>query len=70
MLAEDDTFQDIIQDRMNQTLWDDALSSLQYELNIRKLEFATLVDNNSRIIVGANANRTGEFFDPSGIVTE
>lgn len=43
---------------------------LQNEIKARKIEYATLVDKDSRIIVNANANRTGEIFNPNSLVTE
>lgn len=43
---------------------------LQNEIKARNIEYATLVDKNSRIIVSANANRTGEFFNPNNLVSK
>ena len=43
---------------------------LQNEIKARKIEYATLVDKDSRIIVSANANRTGKIFNPNELVTE
>lgn len=43
---------------------------LQNELKVRNLEYATLVGKDRRIIVNANANRTGEIFDPNKLVSE
>ncbi|MGD1911278.1 MAG: HAMP domain-containing protein [Rivularia sp. (in: cyanobacteria)] len=43
---------------------------LQNEIKAREIEYATLVDKDSRIIVNANANRTGEIFNPNKLVTE
>ncbi|MEO1374866.1 MAG: ATP-binding protein [Cyanobacteria bacterium J06635_10] len=43
---------------------------LQNEIKARKIEYATLVDKDSRILVNANANRTGEIFNPNNLVTE
>jgi twitching motility protein PilJ len=47
-----------------------VISGLQTEMNIRKLEFATLVGKDYKILAGANANRSGEFFDHKGIVSD
>ncbi|OKH19217.1 methyl-accepting chemotaxis protein [[Limnothrix rosea] IAM M-220] len=43
---------------------------LQNEITAREIEFATLVGADKRIIVNANADRTGELFDPNGLVTQ
>ncbi len=43
---------------------------LQNELKARKIEYATLVSIDKTIIINANANRKGEKFDPSNLVTE
>lgn len=43
---------------------------LQNEIKARNIEYATLVGSNRRIIVNANANRTGEIFDPNNLVSE
>jgi hypothetical protein len=40
------------------------------EMTNRKLEYATLVGKDLRIIAGSNRNRTGEVFDPSGVVSD
>jgi twitching motility protein PilJ len=42
----------------------------QNEIQTRKIEYATLVGLDGRIIVNANANRKGEVFDPNGLVKE
>ncbi|MBD0334722.1 MAG: GAF domain-containing protein, partial [Cyanobacteria bacterium Co-bin13] len=41
---------------------------LQNEIQARQIEYATLVGKDLSIIVNANANRTGERFDPEGLV--
>lgn len=41
---------------------------LQNEIEARNIEYATLVGNDLRIIVNANADRTGDKFDPQGLV--
>jgi hypothetical protein len=43
---------------------------LQNEIKARNIEYATLVGKDRRIIVNANANRTGEIFDPNNLVSE
>eukprot|EP00475_Leptophrys_vorax_P028826 TRINITY_DN4195_c0_g1_i2.p1 TRINITY_DN4195_c0_g1~~TRINITY_DN4195_c0_g1_i2.p1 ORF type:complete len:829 (-),score=198.70 TRINITY_DN4195_c0_g1_i2:737-3103(-) len=40
------------------------------QMKMRNAEYLTLVDKNRQIVVGANANRTGEIFDPSGLVSK
>lgn len=41
---------------------------LQNEVKARNIEYATLVSNDLEIIASANADRTGEVFDPEGLV--
>lgn len=41
---------------------------LKNEVAAHNIEYATLVGRDLRIIAGANADRTGERFDPSGLV--
>jgi two-component system, NtrC family, sensor kinase len=43
---------------------------LQNEIQARKIEYATLVGRDLRIIVNANHERTGEIFNPQNLVTE
>ncbi len=43
---------------------------LENEISARKIEYATLVGRDRRIIVSANADRQGETFDPNGLVTK
>ena len=43
---------------------------LANEIKARNIEYATLVGSDNRIILNANANRVGESFDPSGLVSE
>ena len=43
---------------------------LQNEIKARKIEYATLVGKDLRIIVSANANRQGEIFNPNNLVKE
>uniref|UniRef100_A0A0G4F367 Uncharacterized protein n=1 Tax=Chromera velia CCMP2878 TaxID=1169474 RepID=A0A0G4F367_9ALVE len=44
-------------------------SALAAEITNRKIEYATLLDANGMIVVNANSNRTGELWDPAGLVT-
>jgi len=43
---------------------------LQNEIKSRKIEYATLVDKNLRIIVNANIDRAGQTFDPNKLVSQ
>ncbi|MEM1391768.1 MAG: ATP-binding protein [Cyanobacteria bacterium P01_D01_bin.116] len=43
---------------------------LKNEVKARNIEYATLVDKDAQIIVNANANRTGEVFNPNNLVSE
>ena len=43
---------------------------LQNEIKARQIEYATLVGKDKKIIVNANANRTGQVFDPNGLVSQ
>ncbi len=43
---------------------------LQNEIKARDIEYATLVGKDRQIIVNANADRTGETFDPNNLVSE
>ncbi len=43
---------------------------LDNEIKARKIEYATLVGKDLRIIVNANTNRQGEVFNPNNLVTE
>ena len=43
---------------------------LQNEIKARKIEYATLVGKDLRIIVNGNANRQGEIFNPNNLVKE
>lgn len=40
------------------------------EVNNRQIEFATLLDKDFRILVNSNRNRTGEVWNPSGVLTQ
>ncbi|MBW4582900.1 MAG: GAF domain-containing protein [Tildeniella nuda ZEHNDER 1965/U140] len=43
---------------------------LRNEVKARKMEYATLVDRDLRIVVNANVDRQGETFDPNGLVSK
>ena len=43
---------------------------LKNEVSLRQIEYATLVGMDSRIITNANANRSGEIFNPHNLVRE
>lgn len=43
---------------------------LQNEIKANNIEYATLVGKNRQIIVNANADRTGETFDPNNLVSQ
>lgn len=43
---------------------------LRNEVKARQMEYATLVDKDSRIVVNANADRQGETFNPNGLVSK
>jgi len=42
---------------------------LQNEIKARNIEYATLVGRDKRIIINANNSRSGELFDPNGLVS-
>jgi twitching motility protein PilJ len=42
---------------------------LENEIKSRKIEYATLVDADAKIVAGANRNRVGELFDPGKLVS-
>jgi len=46
-----------------------AKATLASEVTARNIEYATLVGTDLRIIANANADRTGERFDPDGLVS-
>ena len=47
-----------------------ARQLLKDEVKARKMEYATLVDKEARIVVSANADRQGETFNPNGLVSK
>lgn len=54
---------------INSTLQAQVRGILANEVKVREIEYATLVGTDSRIISSANADRTGEEFDPQGLVS-
>lgn len=53
-----------------ETLKQQVTTILQNEIKARKIEYATLVGRDQKIIVSANANRTGKIFNPNGLITQ
>ena len=51
-------------------LFKEVKDILQQEIQTRRIEYATLVGKDRRIIVNANSDRTGEFFDPNDLVSQ
>jgi twitching motility protein PilJ len=62
--------QDTKSNTVKPELQDRVKKILQNEIKARKIEYATLVGKDLRIIVNANANRQGETFNPDGLVAE
>ncbi|MEL7034234.1 MAG: ATP-binding protein [Cyanobacteria bacterium J06592_8] len=55
---------------VNSVLQQQVIQILQNEIQARNIEYATLVGQDLKIIANANANRTGETFNPNNLVTE
>ncbi|MBW4577667.1 MAG: methyl-accepting chemotaxis protein [Aphanothece sp. CMT-3BRIN-NPC111] len=55
---------------LNPVLQNQVEQILRNEVKARKIEYATLVGKDLRIIVNANANRKGEIFNPNNLVKE
>ncbi|MEL6164887.1 MAG: histidine kinase, partial [Cyanobacteria bacterium J06628_3] len=55
---------------LNSDLKKQVKQILNNEIDARNIEYATLVDKDARIIVNANADRTGEIFNPNNLVSE
>jgi twitching motility protein PilJ len=53
----------------NQNLRNQVEKILENEVKARKIEYATLVGKDLRIIASANADRTGQVFNPNNLVT-
>jgi twitching motility protein PilJ len=70
LTAEDASIRSLLDFPNNYTLQAAVNRALVDEMKLRKLEFVTLVGADGKIVAGANANRSGEAFDPSGIVTD
>ena len=60
--AEDQTLTPDLQNQVKQIL--------QNEIKVRQIEYATLVGRDSRIIVNANRDRSGEIFNPNNLVSQ
>ena len=43
---------------------------LKNEIKARNIEYATLIGRDKKIIINANKNRTGQVFDPNGLVSK
>ncbi|MBW4468988.1 MAG: GAF domain-containing protein [Stenomitos rutilans HA7619-LM2] len=56
--------------KLNADLSAQARQLLRNEVKARKMEYATLVDKDLRIVANANADRQGETFDPNGLVSK
>ena len=52
------------------TLKQQVARILQNEIKARNIEYATLVDTNKQIIVNANSDRSGQIFDPNGLISK
>ncbi|WP_035139496.1 methyl-accepting chemotaxis protein [Fischerella sp. PCC 9605] len=55
---------------LSQPSYSEVKQILQNEIQTLRIDSATLVGTDRRIIVNANSNRRGEFFDPHGLVSE
>ncbi|MBD2022069.1 HAMP domain-containing protein [Leptolyngbya sp. FACHB-36] len=55
---------------LNKDLQEQVKKILQNEVKAGRMEYATLVGKDTRIIVNANADRKGEPFDPGSLVSE
>jgi len=55
--------------KISPELYDRLKTILSNEVTARNIEYATLVGTDSRIIANANRNRTGDKFDPEGLVS-
>lgn len=56
--------------KSNLDLLKQVKSILANEIKARNIEYATLVGVDKKIIVNANKSRTGQIFDPNGLVTK
>jgi hypothetical protein len=69
VLIDDQNLKSYLSNTSDSTLEATILAGFTAEMNSRKIEFVTLVGTDSRIILGVNNNRSGEVFDPSGVVS-
>jgi twitching motility protein PilJ len=70
LIASDSSFRGFLDSPTNSTLQVIVQETLFEEMKLRKVEYVTVVGTDAKILAGANANRTGEVFDPSGAVTD
>jgi hypothetical protein len=59
----------LLGNRSDSSSYVQVVAELQGEITRRQIEYCTLVANDTTIIAGANNDRRGEIFDPSGIVS-
>jgi hypothetical protein len=64
-----DNLQRLLNNTAEPTDYDLTVQGLQFERNLRSVEFCTLVSANFTILAGANNDRRGQVFDPSGVVS-
>ena len=55
---------------LSSSLQSQVKSILRNEIQARNIEYATLVGQDKKIILSANAERRGEVFDPNGLVSQ
>ncbi|MCX7595216.1 MAG: HAMP domain-containing protein, partial [Fischerella sp.] len=55
---------------LSQSSYSEVKQILQNEIQALRIDSATLVGRDKRIIISANSHRRGEFFDPHGLVSE
>ncbi len=53
---------------LSQTQRRQVTDILQNEIKARNIEYATLIGKDKKIIVNANSNRTGEVYNPNGLI--
>jgi twitching motility protein PilJ len=70
LITQNPEIRNLLDTPNNSSLRTTVTTSLVSEMKLRKLEYVTLVGADTRIIASANANRTGQVFDPSGAVTD
>ncbi len=55
---------------LNRRYQEELKQILVNEVKARKIEYATLVGKDLKVVASANSNRTGEVFDPNNLVSE